>query len=81
MEMLRSFGTNDITIGWFHPLQKVAKCTVTLSNATVNNTEVSKEVYNLTHPDTGCGGHLGETRAKVRQVFSRIDLQMPISII
>ena len=35
MEMLRSFGTNDIAIGWFHPLRKVVRPTAMLNNVLV----------------------------------------------
>ena len=41
--MLRLFGTNDTSIGKFQPLPKVARLTVMLRNATVNNMVVSKE--------------------------------------
>ncbi len=40
-----------------------------------------REMYNPTHSDTGVGVRYWQAREKVRQVFSRINLQMPISII
>ena len=43
--MSKLFGTNDTSIGKFQPLQKVARSTVMLSNATVNNMGVSKMDY------------------------------------
>ena len=41
MVTLKLFGMNDGSIGKFQPLQKVARLTVTLSNATVSNTVAS----------------------------------------
>ena len=45
MVTLRLFGTNDTSIGKFQPLQKVARSTVMLSNATANSTGVNKMVF------------------------------------
>ncbi len=56
MEMLRLFGTNDTSIGKFQPLPKVARLTVMLSDATVNNMGVSKMdfvVYKSEADNTG----------------------------
>ena len=40
--MSKLFGTNDTSIGKFQPLQKVARSTVMLSNATANSIGVNK---------------------------------------
>ena len=43
--MSKLFGTNDTSIGKFQPLQKVARSTVMLSNATANSMGVNKMVF------------------------------------